>query len=81
MAGLLGMFFISVVGVNQDLYQYKTAVMLAGVGRTEQEFSHVFQISLQEHLSDGYDRGLLFSWSGRCIQPASPRAVLLQTLI
>lgn len=77
MAGLLGMVFISVVGVNQDLYQYKTAVMLAGVGRTDQEFSHVSQISLQEHLSDEYDRVLLFTCSGRCIQPASPSAVLL----
>lgn len=68
MAGLLGMVFIAVVGVNQALYQYKTAEMLAGVGGTDQEFSHVSQISLQEHLSDGYDRG---------IQAASPRAVLL----
>lgn len=38
MAGLLGMVFISVVGVNQDLYQYKTAVMLAGVGRMTKNF-------------------------------------------
>lgn len=38
MAGLLGMIFISVVGVNQDLCYYKTAVMLAEVGRTGQGF-------------------------------------------
>lgn len=41
MAGLLGMFSISVVSINQDLYQHKTAAMLAGVGTTDQEFSRV----------------------------------------
>lgn len=76
MAWVLRMVFISVVGVNQDLYQYKTAVMLAGVGMADQEFSHVSQISLQESLSDRYDRNL-FTWSGRwCIQPTSPRPAL-----
>lgn len=36
MAGWLGMLFISVVGVNQDLCQYRTAVMWAGVGGADQ---------------------------------------------
>jgi len=52
MAGLLGMVFISAVGVNQDLYLYKTAEMLARADRNDQEFSHVSQISLQEHSGD-----------------------------
>lgn len=30
------MLFISVVGVNQDLCPYRTAVMLAGLGRADQ---------------------------------------------
>lgn len=55
------MVFISVVSVNQDLYQYKTAVVLAGMGRTHQEFAHVSQLSLCEHLSKGYGRDLTAS--------------------
>lgn len=53
--GLLGLLFIPGVAVKQDLYPYKTAATLAGVGRTHQEFSDVSQISLQEHWRHGYD--------------------------
>lgn len=80
---LLGLLFIPGVAVKQDLYLYKTAATLAGVGRTHQEFSDVSQISLQEHWRDGYDgydgydrdvMDMTFYLVGK---PAASRAVLL----